>query len=558
MEIKICQINTHVGNFLDNIGKIEVIAAESTENQILVFPELTVPGYPLLDLADNATFITQQESYVDEILRRTRSYKCLLIFGYAERNLGPGKSLFNTAVVAQSGKIIYRYRKRLLPTYDVFDEARYFEPGKKMGLFHYKGKHIGLVICEDLFFRNKLYSINPVEDLFNAHAEFIISINGSPSVVGKYEEKVEMMKDISKTYAMPIVYVNQVGGNDDIVFDGNSFVTNGKGVIVHKSKKFEEDISIIKEEVLSYCTVGMAPEGLSHEDVFETHSQFFYEQGVYGIKEYVEKCGFKGVVIGESGGIDSAVVTSLAVNALGADKVVGITMPSEFSSEGSFKDSEVLCANYGTRFFTYPIKDVFQLISGNFNNIFGDAEFGLTEENLQARIRGEILMAYSNRTGYLVLSTGNKSELSVGYCTIYGDMCGGFAPISGLYKMEVFGVGEYENQLKGKEMIPRAILDKAPSAELAPGQKDTDSLPPYPVLDAILKLLIEGDVLNEDEKELCNRIIRDNKSENEIKRISKMLKRAEFKRRQAAIGIKMHRKDFGFGRRIPVAQGWEG
>lgn len=565
MQINLCQIDTKVGNFEGNVAKITnalqkkcalAEPAKTVSKQIFIFPELTICGYPLLDLANLSQFVDRQYSMLESLLEQTKDVDSLIIVGYVERNEGKGKSLFNSAAVCYKGEIIFNYRKRLLPTYDVFDEARYFEPGKEIGLFQFKGVRIGIVICEDLWWENdkSLYSVNPMQELFNANAEFVISINGSPSVVGRHEEKIEMVKKISRQYAMPIVYVNQVGGNDDIVFDGNSFVTNKRGVIVHAMPAFKEQIDTIDDSILPYHTQGIAPEGLLHKP-WKSKFEFFTEQAIYGIKSYVEKCGFKGVCIGESGGIDSALVSALARDALGPDRVVGITMPSEWSSEGSWKDSETLCKNLGIEFHTVPIREYYESIVKGFNNEFGTpAKMGLMEENLQARIRGIVLMGYSNRFGYLVLSTGNKSELSVGYCTMYGDMCGGLSPISGMYKMEVFGASKYYNEKHGKEMIPQVIIDKEPSAELAPGQKDTDSLPPYPILDAILKYFIEGDLLNNAEKQECIDVIHANQTA--AAKVCSLIKKAEFKRRQAPIGIKMHKKDFGFGRRIPIAQDW--
>jgi NAD+ synthetase len=556
MVFNLCQIDTVVGDFKHNTEAILNCVLKNKshdQNQIYIFPELTLIGYPPLDLLDNHFFIEEQSKYIREILNSTEQCQSLIIFGYAEKNEGVGKRLFNSAVVCHQGKIIYNYRKRLLPTYDVFDEARYFEPGKKTGLFHFKNKRIGLVICEDLWFDDKIYTVNVAEELFLAKADFIISMNASPSVVGKYQQKVDMIKTISKKYCMPIIYVNQVGGNDDIVFDGNSFVTNKRGIVIEHANKFEEHTISVSEDNLDYHVFGIPLTGVAIDN-FVDDAQFFYQQAICGIRSYITKCGFNGVVIGESGGIDSAVVTALAVDAIGSDKVVAITMPSQYSSEGSYKDSEILCKNLGVKIFTYQIKEAFDTILNNFNGVFDKADEGLMEENLQARIRGQLLMSFSNRYGHLVLSTGNKSEMSVGYCTVGGDMMGGLAPISDLYKMEVYAVAKYINKLKGKETIPQVIIDKEPSAELAPNQKDVDSLPPYPILDTILKLFIEGDVLSNEERFKCEEIVRSNYGY--VDKVLRLVRKAEFKRRQSAITIKMHQKAFGYGRRIPIAQKW--
>jgi NAD+ synthase (glutamine-hydrolysing) len=992
MNFKLCQINPIVGDLKGNSEKIiSLIRASANESgnelTVLVFPELAVSGYPPLDLLDNSHFISEQLEYVNKIVQGTQGPN-VIIFGYIEKNPGVGRNLFNSALVCSGGKVIYNYRKRLLPTYDVFDEARYFEPGKDMGFFNIKGKRVGLVICEDLWYGNKFYTINPAQELYNAHADMIISINASPSVVGKYMQKIEMVTSICKTYGLPIIYVNQVGSTDDIVFDGNSFAVNKDGVIIAHSERYYENTLQVPEEALSrytptYCK-GVPlwnPISLNSSYNFESDAQFFYEQAVHGIRDYIKKCGFKGVVIGESGGIDSAVVTALAVDALGKGNVMGITMPSQYSSEGSYKDSEILCNNFGVILYNYQIKDIYTAMLQQFNYTFPESTPGLAEENLQARIRGQILMTFSNRYGYLVLSTGNKSELSVGYCvmgnsyirnslgmltaeelyeefpsqikykghlisnsfqsvkkekitittqirnelstsgdheykiydpykksyffkkaeeivegdllvlqigsniwgnstilpyfkynknshdfrssnfkppieitnelskflgiciadgsynvayrirstkqyvadfclkilheldlpdscykqtamdengaffieicsiqfmtwlkfigvkhgalnkdvpviirkapkdiiqaflsgllldstanskkhrseiiyhsnsiilarqthllflnlgvlsffreykragynamyevyippyetykleelgvikhsiisrikknngesklksvvdyiygmenhliyiknklkenqresirrtlrmpivkigrqtlikyasmlpeddsvraavfmkllsdeyiipciatekeigeytmydfsvedihefnangidvhncTQHGDMCGGLAPISDLYKMEVYAVSKYINKLHGKEMIPQVIIDKEPSAELAPNQRDVDSLPPYPVLDALLKFFIEGEVLPKEEFMICEAVVKEHASD--AARILKLINKAEFKRRQAAITIKMHQKAFGYGRRIPIAQKW--
>jgi NAD+ synthase (glutamine-hydrolysing) len=983
MNIKLCQLDYTVGDLKGNSDKIiSIINGEkdSKTSNILLFSELAVSGYPPLDLLDNMFFIKNQLEYVDKIIEATKGVPALVVFGYIEINPGVGKDLFNSALVCQDGKKLYNYRKRLLPTYDVFDEARYFEPGEGMGLFSFKEKRFGILICEDLWFQNKLYTLNPAQELFNAQADMILSLNASPSVVGKYQQKLNMVQGISRAYGIPIAYCNQSGGDDDIVFNGDSFVTNERGILIAHAKRFEEDILSIPMEA-TYAHAPFYSRGVDPR-FYESNAQFFYEQAVCGIRSYIKKCGFKGVVIGESGGIDSAVVTALAADALGGENVVGITMPSQYSSEGSYKDSEILCENFGATFYTYQIKDAFDTILTQFCNIFPEEKAGLMEENLQARIRGQLLMSFSNRYGYLVLSTGNKSELSVGYCvsedscirsnlgllyahelyenfignqieykgnritntfqshkkekytvtteignelstsgdheykiydpnkkqmnykkardirggdllvmgigsnvwgsntvlppfkyhkknwdfksanfkppkdinedlasfigiciadgsycgsyrirtskqyvasaclntieqlnlpdscykqtekddngtffveissvqfiawlqfigvkhgalnkdvpriireapkniikaflggllldsstnnnkersevtyrssslklarevhqlflntgilcffrghnaksdnpgyevyippyethkldsfpilkkqiigkivknkivlknksvsdyiygveeelryikdkiaddqratlrrvlkepivkigrntlyrymkmlpegdyirvkllkkvcsdeyiipckdikvetgeytmydftvetipefnangidvhncTIGGDMMGGLAPISDMYKMEVYAVAKYINQLHGKEMIPQAIIDKEPSAELAPNQRDTDSLPPYPVLDAILKYLIEGDTLPAEELQECKAIY--DQSSEYVDKIIHLINRAEFKRRQAAITLKMHQKAFGYGRRIPVAQKW--
>jgi NH3-dependent NAD+ synthetase/predicted amidohydrolase/intein/homing endonuclease len=989
MNICLCQLNPIVGDLCGNTQKIlDIIKTNyDQKREILIFPELAITGYPPLDLVNNKSFIREQLKYKDIIVNATKNFHGLVIFGYIEENNGNGKNLFNSALVCHNGEELYNYRKRLLPTYDIFDEARYFEPGQELGLFQYKDKRIGIVICEDLWKNNKLYhNIDIALELFNSNADLVISLNASPSIVKKYSQRVKMIRDISIRYALPIIYVNQVGGNDDIIFDGNSFVTNRRGKLVLHMSRFKEELSsIVDDNILETHSPLIGFNGLKIED-FESDAQFFYEQAILGIKDYIGKCGFSGVIIGESGGIDSAVVTALAVDALGIDRVKAVTMPSQYSSVGSYKDSELLCKNLGIDLYHYNISNSFDVLSEEFDNVFGIAKRGVTEENMQARIRGQILMAYANRNNYLVLSTGNKSELSVGYCvcgdsyirnnigmltaeelydqfndkvyykdngiyacsksiknirynittaignelstsndheykiydslkkeyyykkaedikegdllvlrigsnlwgntislpefkykkekfdfrsfdfnppkelseelstfigiciadgsysngsvyrirsskqyvadfclnflskinlqiscyyqtptdengcffieicsvqfvdwlyfigikhgslikdipliirkapenivkafisgvfldsnannkknraeityhsssiilakqvhlillnlgilsyfkyynkknidntmyevyipsyetyklldfpllkksiikriennleikkiktfidyvygyeedimsikskineskketlrrafrkspikigrqtlekyalmlpdndlnkdkilnklksdeyiipcmsiykkvgnyemydfsienihefnansidvhncTIYGDMAGGLSPISDMYKMEVYSVAKYYNKLHSRDIIPLAIIDKEPSAELSPGQKDTDNLPPYPILDAILKYIIEGNDLDEIEKEKINTIIHSNKEY--YNKVCKMIQRAEFKRRQAPIGLKMHQKAFGFGRRMPIVQKWIG
>lgn len=562
MIITLAQLNFTVGDLPGNFKQIiDVMCGTKVHdrdrviygkefNDLIVFPELSITGYPPLDLVDNSSFITAQLQTLDYILQETSDVHCPFVLGYIEPNGGPGKGLYNSAAVCHRGEIIYNYRKRLLPTYDVFDEARYFEPGKEMGLFTLYGKRIGILICEDLWHQNKLYTLNPIKELYNAQADIILSLNASPSIVGKHEYRKEMVTSLSKQYCMPIFYVNTVGGNDDIVFDGNSFVVDDSGNICGHTKRFEASTLSIEY----YPDKRLSVDQEYNEGTYKSKAQFFYEQAVFGIREYVRKCGFKGVVIGESGGIDSAVVTALAVAALGKDNVVGITMPSQYSSTGSYEDSQVLCDNLGVHLHTFSIKSSFDSIMDQFNKEFDTAPAGVTEQNLQARIRGQILMAFSNRYGNMVLSTGNKSEVSVGYSTLYGDACGGMAPISDLYKMEVYAVAKYINELAGTTVIPQVIIDKEPSAELAPGQKDTDNLPPYPILDAILKLNIEGELLGEEDRAECQKVVDSNPEYAE--KTLRLMTGAEFKRRQAAIGIKMHQKAFGYGRRVPIAQKW--
>jgi len=425
-----------------------------------------------------------------------------------------------------------------------------------MGLWQHRGKRIGILICEDLWSENKLYTMNPAEELFKAHADLIVVPNASPSVVGKHSYRLNMVTNISRKYALPICYVNQVGGNDDIVFDGNSFMTDSKGTVTSHAKAFEEDVTdsfSINASSNTYFDSFIKNLGFNEFD----NSRFFYDQAILGLKDYAQKCGFKTAVVGSSGGIDSAVVLTLATAALGAKNVTAITMPSQYSSVGSVNDSVKLCSNLNVTLEEIKIADIFANMLSDFNSVFTCEKTGVTEENMQARIRGMLLMAYSNRYGALLLTTGNKSELSVGYCTLYGDMCGGFNPIGGLYKTEVYALARFIN--RKNEIIPQAVIDKAPSAELAPGQRDDDSLPPYDVLDPMLKQIIEGDLSYYEMRQDWATEQKDPELYTKTyQRILSLIAKAEYKRRQGAICIKMHRKDFGFGRRMPIAQKWIG
>ena len=559
------QQNFIVGDFKYNTDKIlKVIKKYGHSVEMIVFSELCVCGYPPLDLVERPGFLEEQNKWVKKIKDFTKNRLVYVVIGCITKNKGNGKGLFNSLLVFHRGKEKLIYNKVLLPTYNIFDEVRHFESGNDYGTLMIQNSNIKFVICEDLWndkavIDREIYPLNPWKDTGNA--DLIISINASPSDLGKHEQRMEMFSKLCKKYKKPLLYVNQVGANDDIVFDGSSFAMNSNGEIAQQSSSFVENCRIV--EFTEYHNIF---EKTPHFKYPLTPASFFYSQIVCGIKDYISKNNIKGVVVGSSGGIDSAVVLALAVDAIGEDNVVAITMPSEYSSEGSWKDSETLCQNLGIKLFNRPIKNDYETSVTMFTSSFSEPSFAflkpskLTCENMQARIRGRILMEYSNHFGHLVLSTGNKSETSVGYCTIHGDTCGGIAPISDLYKTEVYELAKYINEIHCYERIPNKIIVKEPSAELSDGQKDTDSLPPYDILDAILRLYIEFDfkteIENKNDINLIEKFYRRKNVKKEVERILRMVDKAEFKRRQSPPTIRVHKKAFGFGRRLPVAQNY--
>lgn len=530
MDILGCQLNFNIGDFEGNANKIiEKINEYGDNYDLLVFSELCVSGYPPHDLMYEPDFIFQQNKAIKKIRESTKGKKAGVVIGYVGE--GNYKPFTNSLLLIHDNCIKFNYNKMLLPDYDIFDEYRHFDVGKKPGLFKFKGEIILFAICEDLWFDNsKCYEDDPFRDVV---CNLIISINASPSLLNKVQKRINICKKLSEKKQCDVLYVNQVGGYDDVIFDGGSFfISSVTGDVYTTINQFEE---------------GTISNLRCYSKKFLEGQELIYKQLVFGIKEYCKKCGFKKVVVGSSGGIDSALVLALAVEALGPENVEAITMPSEYSSTGSYIDSESLCRNLDIKLKYAQIKDIHKELKLSFKHDIKDELCGLADENTQARIRGTILMAYSNKTGAMVLSTGNKSEMSVGYCTLYGDMNGGLSPISDLYKTEVFELAKWIN--RDKEIIPWTIINKAPSAELSPNQKDTDSLPPYEVLDEILKYLIEGNtiylsnVITVITVELVNKI-------------HKMVLRNEFKRRQSAPTIKIHNKSYGYGRRIPLAQSY--
>jgi NAD+ synthase (glutamine-hydrolysing) len=545
MKISLAQINPTVGAFKENVQKICTFIERAKDKgaDLVIFPEMSIIGYPPKDFLERPRFVMDNLMALDELVKKIPRGIAAIV-GFVDKNPGKtGKPLSNAAAFISNGRIESRHYKSLLPTYDVFDEERYFEPTHTVSPVQFCGKRLGITICEDVWSQEvlarPLYKVNPVESLFEQGVDIIVNISASPFEVGKVEKRYKLLSQQASKYNVPFIYVNQVGGNDDLIFDGNSVVFNHEGKIAAQAKDFDEDLLTVdfEQTLRASSSRGSSP--------VET----VYKALVLGLKDYVRKCGFKDVVIGLSGGIDSAVTAALAAHAIGKDHVIGVTMPSQFSSQGSVDDARRLAENLGIQFKIISIKEWFDTCTETLKDEFKGLPFDTTEENLQARIRGEILMALSNKYGYLVLSTGNKSELAVGYCTLYGDMCGGMAVLSDVPKIMVYDLAKYIN--REKEIIPQSSIDKPPSAELKLDQIDQDSLPPYEILDGILKSYIEE---LKDAKE----IIAMGYDESVVREVIKKVDRNEYKRKQAAPGLKVTSKAFGTGRRMPIAQGYTG
>jgi NAD+ synthase (glutamine-hydrolysing) len=542
MKIFIGQINPTVGAISANAELIKKAYEQGVRAgaDLVMVTELAVTGYPPRDLLDREVFVSAALETRDALAKMTG--KTSLLFGCITRNENwCGKPLHNTAVLAQNGKIVFQQNKVLLPTYDVFDELRYFEPARAVQIVEIAGKRAAISICEDFWFNDevlgtKLYCDNPVDQLARQRAEIFLNISASPFNAGKRKSRYELFSEIARRYQIPLVYVNQVGGNDELLFDGSSIVINGKGETIFCAPSFEEHYALVPLD------------GPSCESVLALDEAEEIERGLkLGLRDYIDKCGFKDVVIGLSGGIDSAVTAAIAVEALGKEHVTGIAMPSQFSSGGSLDDACALARNLGIAIHVVPIESVYKTYEESLNKLFNNNTFDTANENVQARIRGNILMAWSNRTGAMVVSTGNKSEMAVGYCTLYGDMAGGLALLGDVYKTTIYRVANWIN--RDREIIPRSTITKPPSAELKPNQTDQDTLPPYEVLDGILKLYIE-DWYEVDQIAAAgfDRAL--------VEKTLRMVDTNEFKRRQAAPTIRVSEKAFGSGRQMPIAQRW--
>ena len=506
---------------------------------MILFPELSVCGYPPRDLVERASFITHNWESVRNIARETRGIAviCGLV---TAAHAQTGKSAMNSAALLKDGEVAFVQSKMLLPTYDVFDESRNFAPASEQAIFPFCGNQMALTICEDAwndkhFWNRRLYSFDPVEALIGKGGNFVLNISASPYWMDKRKFRREMLASIARNNKVPVALVNQVGGNDSLVFDGSSLVLNAGGEVIAQGKSFEEDLIYFDSDRLR---------GEIHEQV-EPEEAAAYQALVLGTRDYVRKCGFNKVIVGLSGGIDSGLTACIAADAVGAENVIGMGMPGPYSSKGSIDDARELAQNLGIRFELLSITEIYESYRKALRDVFAGLPEDITEENLQSRSRGMLLMALSNKFGAIVLSTGNKSELGVGYCTLYGDMVGGLAVISDVPKTLVYRLSRYVNSRK--PVIPQATIEKPPSAELRPDQKDSDSLPPYETLDTVLEEYVE------DSRE-PERIAEDHGFDpQEVKRVVRMIERAEYKRQQAAPGIKISPKAFGYGRRFPIA-----
>jgi NAD+ synthetase len=563
LKITSAQINPTIGDIEGNIALMLRAARRARDEhaQLVVFPELSLTAYYPADLLDDTLFQSRLEAGLEQLKLATRETPALhWVVGAPMRRQGPGKPFHNSVLVLKNGEILLQYAKQLLPTYNIFDERRHFEPGPDVARVMRIGDHqVGLMICEDGWNDDgDDYGVNPFQRLADAAPDVVISINASPSNVGKREQRHTVFGKACQRHKLPLVYVNQIGGHDQLVYDGASFAMDASGHVVFEAKRFAEDVTTLSFNSSDQSFTDnhgqtlpvVQPEGLPT-------MEFYRQQIVLGLRDYARRCGFKTAVVGCSGGIDSALTLVLAVEAFGPENVVGITMPSKYSSEGSVSDSFVLCRNLGISLVEHPIRDIVATYELGFNNAFGTALQGLPMENLQARVRGTILMEYSNAFGHLLLTTGNKSEVSVGYCTLYGDTNGGLGLIGDLYKTEIFELCRHINATAKRELIPTAILDKEPSAELTPGQKDTDSLPPYEVLDEVLKTLIEGDRLPAWEHTRASAMMSELQTtptgSATIARIQKLIARNEYKRRQAPPVLRLRGRAFGSGRQMPIA-----
>ena len=556
MKIAIAQINPTVGDLTGNAEQILAAAHSASERgaDLLLTPELSLCGYPPRDLLMRPSFIQQMKQAVQDLAQHFPADLTALV-GLAEDNPMAAekgeKPIFNSMALLQNKAIAAVFHKRLLPTYDVFDEDRYFESGTEANSFKLQANgrdvHIGVTICEDLwnnesFWGKRHYPVDPTQDLVARGVDIVVNLSASPFVSGKQALRENMIAHAAKQNGCPIVYVNQVGGNDDLIFDGQSLAFNRAGQLVSRAKAFESDLQIVELSASEQdLKVGEIVPPLSGTD------EEIWQALVLGVKDYARKCGFQQVVLGLSGGVDSAIVSAIAAQALGPDNVLGILMPSPYSSNHSIHDAEQLARNLGIQTKTISIGSLMTGYDATLESLFAQTESGVAEENLQSRIRGNLLMAISNKFGHLLLTTGNKSEMAVGYCTLYGDMNGGLAVIADVPKTRVYSLCRWLN--REQEIIPTNIITKPPSAELKPGQVDQDSLPDYEILDDVLERLVQ-------KQQSAEEVIAAGHSAEVVQRVVRLLTRAEFKRRQAAPVLKVSDRAFGMGWRMPIASRW--
>jgi NAD+ synthase (glutamine-hydrolysing) len=559
MKIGLLQLNPTIGAFAANRGKLAAAYADAVARgaEFVLAPELFLCGYPPRDLLLREDFIEASLAALEETAKGAG--RVPLCVGYVGKNSErPGRALQNAAAVLQDGKIVWRTTKSLLPTYDVFDEDRYFEPARQVEPFLFNGRKLGITVCEDIwndedFWPERLYRRDPVKELIAQGAEIILNISASPWHDGKERTRLEMLRRVARDEKVPLAQVNAVGANDELIFDGHSVALDARGEVLALGKGFAEEILVVDLNKSSKpLTPSLSPSdgervagGRVRGFEFPPREEMLFRALSLGVRDYVRKCGFKSVILGLSGGIDSALIAVIAADALGAENVRGVAMPARYSSSGSLTDAEKLAENLGIRHDVLPIEPVFNAVEAQLQSVFAGTRPNEAEENIQSRLRGVTLMALSNKFGALVLTTGNKSEMAVGYCTLYGDMNGALAPIADVLKTDVYKIARWVN--RDREIIPPDSITKPPSAELRPGQKDQDSLPPYEVLDAILDLYV---VKHLGKAEIVARgfdaaVVND---------VVNKINFSEYKRRQAAPGLKVSPRAFGMGRRIPVAQ----
>ncbi len=572
MKIGFAQINTTVGDIPGNTKKILTAYRKLVKMgaNLVLTPELAIPGYPPQDLVFKSRFVPQNLAALRELHAKVGAVP--LLVGFIDVNTGTGQPFYNSAALLRKGRGLKKFHKSLLPTYDVFDEDRYFEPAKSVAPVEINGTKFGVTICEDIwtdeYLPRHLYGSSPVNSLVEQGAKAILNLSASPFTLGKAQRRAEMLSAVAAKHNVPIFYCNSVGGNDQLIFDGNSMAIYPAKPAPHARRfsPFSESTPLVSLELKDLqppriipprhgkvrITTGNADLTVERVDPNRSGPEELFYALSLGTRDYLHKCGFKSAVLGLSGGIDSAVTACIAAHALGPENVLGVTMPTQYSSQGSIDDSLAVARALGIRCLTIPIQQSFESFRGQFKEIFAGLPEDTTEENMQPRLRGMTLMALSNKLGHLLLTTGNKSELAVGYCTLYGDMCGGLAVISDVPKTMVYELANWINQSSplvkgGAEVIPRATIEKPPSAELKPGQRDQDTLPPYEILDPILQLYVEEQLSGAE-------IIARGYDEKTVRWVTRRVDLNEYKRAQSVPGLKVTSRAFGVGRKMPVAQ----